>query len=465
MPGGMAALAVAFAVLWHEVGAVQPWAVARPWLGHIGAGLPIVLGGVAAALLAQAAIPLLLVRHLRLPPTRMIRQLVVAICWLIAVSVVGAIFFDVPVGSLVTTSGLLVAMIGLALKNVISDAFTGLSLPIRIDDWIEVDGQVGRVVEISWRATRLLTPERVTLIIPNTHLTAKPFKNFSQPEPYYRDAFRVVLDHSVTSHQAERILLAAARQVEATRGIPYRPEARIAGFTERGIEWELRYYVPDVPNAWRVRYQVQRNLLRNLHYSGIALPYPVLVRKDAQPRERHAEPADEMSFLRGVELFDSLSDDEVRTLVRSVALRLKVAGQPLVRQGDAGDSLFVLREGLLGVSIARPDGDGEIELAQLAPGSFVGEMSLLTGAPRSATVTPVINSMCYEITRDVMAPLMESRPELARQLSDVLAERQLRNAARLEASAKISDVQKRSLTEQILGRINSFFRLRTAAAE
>ncbi len=463
LPAAVAVLALVFAVLWHEVALAEPWIAARIWLVRLGNGLPVVLAGVAAALLAQALVPTVLVRHLRLPPTRMVRQLVVVLCWALAIGAVGAIFFDVPAGSLVTTSGLLVATIGLALKNVISDAFTGLSLPIKIGDWIEVDGQLGRVVEISWRATRMLTTDHITLIIPNTHLTAKPFKNFSQPEPYYRDRFKVVLDHAVTTHQAERILLAAARQVDAIHQIPHSPEARITAFTERGIEWELRYYVPDHDMASRVRYQVQRNLLRNLHYSGIALPYPVLVRKDAQRQERVQQPVDEVGFLRGVELFDSLSDDELRALVAAVSLQLKVAGQPLVRQGEAGDSLFVLREGLLGVSIARPGGDGEIEVAQLAPGSFVGEMSLLTGAPRSATVTPVTDSMCYEITREVMAPLMESRPELAQQLSRVLAERQLRNSAKLESAGKVTEVQKRSLTEQILGRINAFFRLRAAA--
>jgi small-conductance mechanosensitive channel/CRP-like cAMP-binding protein len=431
---------------------------------HLGDGLPVVLGGIAAAMLAQRTVPQLMVRHLRVPPTRMIQQLVVTVCWVIAIGFVGAIFFDVPVGSLVTTSGLLVAMIGIALKNVISDVFTGLALPIKIGDWIEVDGHTGRVVEISWRATRLQTLDRIMVIIPNTHFTAKPFRNFSLPEPYFRDSFRVVLDHSVTTHQAERILLAAARQVEATQAIPFRPDVRIASFMDRGIEWELRYFVPDMEKAIRVRHQVHRNLLRNLHFSGIALPYPVVVRKEAQPRERPYAPADEFQFLRGVELFDSLSDEELDAMAKAMPSKLKLAGEALVRQGDPGDSLFVLREGLLSVSIAR-DGGEMVEVAQLAPGSFVGEMSLLTGAPRSATVTPVVDSMCYEITREILAPLMERRPELAVQLSSVLAERQLRNSSLLEASAKVQETQKKSLTEQILGRINSFFRLRTAAAE
>ena len=462
-PTIVAAIAILFAVLWNQIAVVNPWVAARVWLVRTGDGLPIVVGALAAGLLAQAVVPHVLVRHLRLPPTRMVRQLVVALCWLIAISMVGAIFFDVPVGSLVTTSGLLVAMIGLALKNVISDAFTGLALPIKIGDWIEVDGQTGRVVEISWRATRLQTLDRITIIIPNTHLSAKPFRNFSLPEPYYRDSFRVVLDHSVTTHQAERILLAAARQVEAIQTIPFRPDVRIAAFTDRGIEWELRFFVPDAEKAIRVRHQVHRNLLRNLHFSGIALPYPVVVRKSAQPRERAYAPADEFNFLRGVELFDSLSDEELETVSKGMPMKLKLAGQALVRQGDPGDSLFVLREGLLSVSIARPEGGEDIEVAQLAPGSFVGEMSLLTGAPRSATVTPVVDSMCYEITREIMAPLMESRPDLAQQLSDILADRQIRNSAKLEASSKVNEIQKKSLTDQILGRINSFFRLRTAA--
>src|SRR5579862_1887864 len=128
-PGAVVLLAIVFAIAWREFAIVQPWVAARGWLLRLGDGLPIVMGGAAAAMLAQAALPTLLVRHFHLPATRMFRQLIVTICWLIAMGIVGAIFFDVPVGSLVTTSGLLVAMVGIALKNVISDVFTGLSLP------------------------------------------------------------------------------------------------------------------------------------------------------------------------------------------------------------------------------------------------------------------------------------------------------------------------------------------------
>lgn len=462
-PVSVALLAILFAVLWSAVLATHPWVAAHPALVHLGDGLPTGLAGVALALLAQELVPPFLVRHMGMPPTSMFRQLVVALCWLVALGAVGAIFFDVPIGSLVTTSGLVVAMVGIALKNMISDAVTGLSLPIRIGDWIEVDGQSGKVVEITWRNTRLQTLDRVTLIIPNTHLSARPFRNFSLPEPYYRDSFKIVLDPSVTMHQAERVMLAAARQVKATQAIPHRPDVRITAFTERGIEWELRYFVPDAERAVPVRREIQRNLLRNLHYSGIALPYPVVVYKKNQPQERVYEPADEIHFLRGAEVFESLSDDELRRMSEALTLQLKVAGQPLVRQGEPGESLFVLREGLLSVSIRRPDEGTEIEVAQLAPGSFLGEMSLLTGAPRSATVTPVIDSMCYEITRDVIAPLMESRPEIAQQLSAVLAERQLRNNAQMEASSQTIESQKKSLSEQIFRRINGLFRLRSAA--
>lgn len=85
--------------------------------------------------------------------------------------------FDQPALGLVTTSGVAVAVIGFALRNIISDLFSGLALgidaPYRIGDWIETaEGSAGRVTELSWRTTRLLTRDGVALVVPNGLIAA-----------------------------------------------------------------------------------------------------------------------------------------------------------------------------------------------------------------------------------------------------------------------------------------------------
>jgi small-conductance mechanosensitive channel/CRP-like cAMP-binding protein len=425
-------------------------------MGKIGGALPAFMLAAALTLLAIRLIYLVVARRLGGPPPRLMRQIIALTAWALTAGILAGSVLDVPLGSLVTTSGMMVAVVGIALKNMISDLFTGLSLPVKIGDWIEVDGTVGRVVEVGWRATRLVTRDHIAVIIPNTHMTAKPFRNFSQPEQFYRDSFRITLPPSVTAYQAERNLTAAARQVDAVAALPFPPEVRITNFNERGVEWEIRYFVPDAEQASRVRYRVQRNLLRNLHFSGISLPAQMIeVRQAEAPPAGHLG-CEELVFLSSVDMFDTLTPEELSTVCARMTRRLVRAGTPVVRQSDDGDSLFVLKEGLLSVSIAAAGVDTVV--GQIAPGQFFGEMSLLTGAPRSATVLPLVDSMIYEIARDTLLPIMQKRPQIAEQMSEVLAKRQLANAPML-AAREDPETAKDSLAKQLLGRISAFFRL------
>jgi len=428
-------------------------------LDRVGNSVPILLTTAALALLSTSVLQAALARHMGAPPPRLMRQLAVVLVWSVASGCLAAAVFDVPLGSLVTTSGMLVAVLGFALKGMISDVFAGIGLPFKIGDWLNVDGSTGRVVEVGWRATRLVTHDQIMVVIPNTHLMTKPFRNFSQPESYYRDRFSITLPPSVTPHQAERNLLAAANQVADIAALGFAPLVRIDSFNERGVAWELLYYIPTAARAQELRYQVQRNLLNNLAHSGIDLPAAMVeLRTAAKPLSRRPGGQD-MAFLRGVEVFADLVDDELGQLVADMSPRLWRRGEAVVRQNDAGNSLFVLKEGLLAVSIADADGQNTT-VGQIIPGDCFGELSLLTGAPRSATVAPVVDSLIFEITRDSLAPLMQSRPELAVQLSRMLAERQLRNAPKLGAQRNgDGEDQKGSLAGQFLTRISSFFRL------
>lgn len=424
---------------------------------RFGDQVPQLVAAAACAMLAARLGQFLAARRLGAVP-KLMRQIIAMVAWLLTCVVVAGAVFDVPLGSLVTTSGMMVAVIGIALKNMISDLATGLSLPVKVGDWIEVQGNIGRVVEVSWRATRLITRDEVTVIIPNTHLMAHPFQNLSQPEPSFRDSFRVTLPADLHPDRAERLLLSAAREVPELAAHPTHPELFATATNERGVEWELRYFVPDAESRPMLRSQVMRNLLRNLTHAGIALPAAMVELHRAQQSEAQRLGSRELAFLRGIELFDSLTDNELGKLVESME-RLKLpGGLAVVTQGEAGSSLFVLKEGMLEVSIADDSGKNT-PVGQIVAGQFFGEMSLMTGAPRSATITTLTDSLIYEITHEALASLLKSRAELVQQLSTVLAERQLRNAPKLNQSRPTAEERRQSLTQQLMARVNEFFRL------
>ena len=374
--------------------------------------------------------------------------------------------FHVNVSALVTTSGVTIAVIGFALRNMIADVFTGIALgierPLKTGDWIELeDGSVGRVIEVNWRATRILTRDEVVKVVPNSFLATHLFANYHAPEEFFRDKFEIVLGYEVSPDQAERILLSAVCLVPESTRIPRKPEVRITDYTARGIQWELRYWVPNYPAMSRLRHDVQINVLKNLQFAGVRMPRNSVDYLDLNQPTPQPDTADEdMGFLRKVDLFAALDTNELGILRKNMRRIVCVAGTPVVSE-DAGSlsSLLIVKEGFLEVSIKNGSGEDTV-VAGLAAGEIFGEMSLLTGAPPSATVTPTVAAVLMEITHDGLKPLLKARQELVVHLGAVVAERQMRNDKSLNiTSRKAKDVEQEKLTARIVSGIINFFGL------
>ncbi len=181
-----------------------------------------------------------------------------ALIYVAALIIVLSFVFDLPVTGLLTTSSIVIAVIGFALRGMISDLFTGVALgverPFSIGDWVELnDGTVGKVVMMNWRATRLLTKEETTVIISNSELATGRFKNYSTPDRFFRDEIEILLDYSITAWRAERLLKSAIWSVQEVVDVPRESEVRIKEFTESGTVWLVRFWIPDYGSLHRLR--------------------------------------------------------------------------------------------------------------------------------------------------------------------------------------------------------------------
>jgi CRP-like cAMP-binding protein len=135
------------------------------------------------------------------------------------------------------------------------------------------------------------------------------------------------------------------------------------------------------------------------------------------------------AVLGRVNLLASLNSAELETLAASAAEHSFAAGAAVIRQGDPGTSMYVIETGRVAVTAALGAGE-PTTLAVLGPGDFFGEMSLLTGAARSATVTALDETRLIVIDKEGLGPMIKARPELAERLGAALADRE---AGRLEA--------------------------------
>lgn len=372
--------------------------------------------------------------------------------------------------SLLTTSALITAVVAFAMQDTLGNVLGGLLLElddsIAIGDWIKFDDLSGRVAEIHWRHTVIMTRNNERVIVPNSALMKTRFTVIGNPdqEPV---RWRRWIFFDVEYGVAPSRVIAVAEQAMASTEVPLvatdpRPNCVLLEFAQSYCHYALRYYLtdprPDDPTDSRVRIL----LFAALRRAGIELAFPEFVvhtikeneARDAARRER--EIAHRLAALRGVELFSALEASELRELADRLVYAPFAAGDVMTRQGAVAHWLYILTEGEAEVWIDAPGGRRAI--AALRAGDVFGEMGMMTGAPRRATVTARTDLECYRLDKAGFADIIRSRPSIAEDLSRVLAEREARLAEASDAArADAANVRSRSAT--LLERMRGFFGL------
>ncbi len=365
------------------------------------------------------------------------------------------------------TSATSLAVLGLALQDILKNVFAGMSLqmerPFRTGDWLQIDGKgLAQVLDISWRSTRLRTTEGVEIFEPNSSLAAARLVNYGSGREPVAFSFYFGLPYDTSPATAKAALLAAARSAPGAAETP-EPEAFVDHFGDSAITYRLRVWTKQTASVTRFQDSVQSRAWFQLQRHGISVPFPTrTVEMHDSASERSAAQAGERrrktDLIDALPLFDALPRETCERLADAARRQIFDDGEVLVSEGDTGDSLFVLEHGKVQVTKSGTTvGTSYVVLARLKAGDFFGEMSLLTGAPRSATITAEGSCEVLVLDRAAVGPLLAADPSIAEILSQSLA-------ARLAATeAKLEDRRGRGQDEEpavnLLHRIRAFFSL------
>lgn len=409
-------------------------------------------------------------RALGVPVPRLLRDVAACLIYAIAISGIIAFVFRQSVTGIWATSGVVSIVIGLALRNIILDIFVGLAInfdrPFTIGDFIMLHqgNVVGRVRDINWRTTRLETEENNTVIVPNSRMGDMMLTNFSRPDTKSEFSMQFSLDFAVPSDRALRVLTAAVLSIAGKDGIlsDPAPKARIKGTSTTGVEYKVSYWIDaSQVGPGSARHKVVKSVLDQLRLSGLSLAHGQQDLFYAPMPNRLLDGSstnDRVELLKRIELFALLDGMEIESLAVSMKQTLYPAGSTLLKQGDEGESMFIVMEGLLYVLIDFETGQEPTRVGQIHAGEFLGEMSLLTGEPRTATINAATDTLVYEITKEAIAALFERRPELIATMSKVIAKRKLANTeAYARATTTEREEQHDTLARQIMNRIRNFF--------
>lgn len=425
-------LLLAAVVLLVQAGAIAGWLALAPaqlllferavrsalWLAATFAGVTLLTSSLNAAAVRRTG-------H-RLP--RLVTDLLAVIVWLVAGIGIASQVFDQPVGGLIATSSVALAVVGFAMRDTIASLVAAIAInvegPYHLDDWIGLpDGTVARLDEIGWFTTRAVTRDQVRLVLPNSQLAASVHQNFGAAGQFWRDSVYLLLDAALPPARVRRVLEAALLDVEPLRQRPpgRRGDVVLHELILDGANWRLRYWLDDYALAIELRDQVLRAALHHLHHAGLPLARPVRQIAAAQAAGDHREPL--VKQLARSELFASLDRQALLALADKAAEHQLPSGAVVIEAGSPGRSLFVVVEGVVEVLAPGEHEDG-LRVSTLGPGSHFGEYALLCGEPRSATIRTLCRSRLFEIDRSALAPILQAQPRLAASLSAILERRQ-----------------------------------------
>jgi small-conductance mechanosensitive channel/CRP-like cAMP-binding protein len=390
----------------------------------------------------------------RTPIPKILRDVLDVSFSVVAVLAILKTQLDIDLTSLLATSALVSVVLGLAMQDTLGNLFAGLSLqlerPYQVGDWVTIKEITGRVVQIAWRATRIETSRGEIITLPNNVCSKEAVKNYSRGgQPVAVDLY-VHAPYDRAPNEVKAVVLEALEHVPLMLREPA-PTCRTWGYEEPGIRYQVRYYVEEFGQADWVMEEVYTRLWYGCRREGIELAHP----KARQPPA--GAPAPEFpeevlaEMLRRVDLFKVLKEEERAKLRRELVPKRFARGEHVLEQGDQANTFYLVGGGELSVRT----GAG-VEVSRLTRGNYFGEMSLLTGEPRTATVVALTDVVLLELDRPVFARLFDEHPELAPKLSGMLAHRRAQLHAAMAASGETLPVTEESY---ILGRLKSIFRL------
>lgn len=448
-------------------GVSESWAVYR-WT-HFAAMMCLAIGviNIAGVLLFRV-----LLAAIRLQPSPILRDILLAVVYII-VALTLLRRHEVDLAGIVATSAVVTAVIGFSLQDTLGNIMGGMALQMErsltAGDWVRIGDVEGIIREIRWRQTSIETRNWDTVIIPNSVLMKSQVivlgRRFGKPKQH-----RMWVYFNVDFRHAPADVIAAVEAALQAKQIPNvatdpAPNCILYDFKDSYGYYAVRYWLIDFSRDDPTSSEIRTRIFVALQRAGMSVSIPaqsVFMTLDShsrKDRKHHEEVEKRVSALNGVKLLQPLNDDERHQLAGQLGVAPFRNGEIITRQGNVAHHLYIMTRGDASVSVS-VDGAPPKQIATLHAGDVFGEMGLMTGEPRHATITAVTDVLCYRLDKPALEDILRRRPEMAEAISHLLAERKVQLDAITEGLNEEAVRLRMTHTHvDLLDRIRQFFTL------
>ncbi|MGB8341342.1 MAG: cyclic nucleotide-binding domain-containing protein [Chthoniobacterales bacterium] len=397
---------------------------------------------------------------------KLLRDLVATLIFLVALMIVLSVGYhaETQLKGLLAGSGVLAIILGFAAQNLLSSVIAGLSIqiqrPYKVGDWLKVGDNYGEVTEIRWGATRLRTNDAITLHIPNNEMVKQTIVNLSYPTRNHYMRLYMGAEYGAPPNRVKEAILRATIQAPGVEKNPP-PQVFVSEYGESAIIYQIKFTMSTHSGYFETRDAIYTNIWYIFRRRKITIPFPIRTleinrRKTSTPQQEHLQTK---AILEGDALFNCLTSEQLDHLIGGSRRVHFGRGERIIEQGAEGASMFVLLQGAASVSISQ--NGAMVQVGSLRMGDCFGEMSLLTGEKRTATVRAEEDCEVIEISKPAMAAVLHEAPECVNQLSELLATRKMETEGVLKDAAQgfAQEKKEREYRATFLRRLRSVFEL------
>jgi small-conductance mechanosensitive channel len=367
----------------------------------------------------RARVPKLLIDLLRLFLVSLGGAIVLATVW-------GA-----DLAGLVTALGVSSIVIGLALQDTLGSVVLGIALlferPFSVGDWLRVDGLVGQVIDINWRAVRLQTLEREMIVIPHKLIGAQMIRNYSQPQRLHAERIKIGFSYNDPPNLAKYVLHSTALE---TQGILAEPEPQIftLSYDDSAITYEVKFFIENYGDLEEIRDRFMTRVWYAAQRNNLTIPFPIRTLyhfngPNAAAQSNSKKMAESLQSIPSFLPLDRPTNLHIHA--QGTSLQHFGAGENVIRQGHHSNELYIIISGQAVMTVT-DDLDREHEVLSLQTGEFFGEMTLFSSEVSPASIRASQDLEVMTLSATVVNQMIERQPSFVREISQIL---EIRRAA------------------------------------
>lgn len=361
---------------------------------------------------------------------KLFRDLVRTVLIAIGIAIVLSAVFGVDLGGAFAALGVGGIVIGFALQDTLGNLFSGVALlferPFDIGDWLEVDGTVGKVIEVNWRSVHIMTRDLDQLIVPNSSLASAAIHNFTKPTPRHRENIALGFSYNDAPNKVKRVMREVALNTEGVLSNPA-PLVQTLSYDDSSIGYEVRLFLEDYAEVPRVRDEFTTRVWYAARRHNLSIPFPIRdVYHHHTPKVSEDEPLRRLAgYMKSLPSLAMIDDELLEAAASDAELVHFGTGEVAIAQGQENVKVhFVLAGSAVGV--AQDSTGKKYTVAEMTRGDFFGYSAILANEPSPMTVTAAEDLEVLVLEIDTVQRILNQTPRFSQQLGVVIEARQKR---------------------------------------